>query len=133
MERRIDAAVHAAWRRRWERFEGSSLTAAEFCRREGVSQAAFYQWRKRLTQGATAAEASAAGGAAAAQEPAPVAHGGEDAFVELAWAAAAVVEIELPNGVRVRVPADREQALTAVIRAAGEVGSPAIAREGSPC
>jgi transposase-like protein len=123
MGRRIDAAVYAAWWRRWERFEGSSLTAAEFCRREGVSQAAFYQWRKRLTQGATAG----------AQEPAAAAHGGEDAFVELAWAAVAVVEIELPNGVQVRVPADREQALTAAIRAAGEVVSAAGAREGSPC
>jgi hypothetical protein len=133
MGRRIDAAVPAAWRRRWERFEGSSLTAAEFCRREGVSQAAFYQWRKRLTPGATVAEPSAAGDTAAVREPAAVMHGGEDAFVELAWAAAAVVEIELPNGVQVRVPADREQALTAAIRAAGEVVSPAVAREGSPC
>jgi transposase-like protein len=133
MGRRIDAAVHAAWRRRWERFEGASLTAAEFCRREGVSQAAFYQWRKRLAQGAMAAEPSVARGTVAAQEPATGAQGGEDRFVELAWAAAAVVEIELPNGVQVRVPADREQALTAAIRAAGEVVSPAVAREGSPC
>jgi transposase-like protein len=121
MGRRIDAALHAAWRRRWERFEDSSVTVAEFCRREGVSQANFYQWRKRLTKGATSAEQAATRGTAVAREQAAVAGGGQTPFVELAWAAAAVVEIELPNGVRVRVPASHEPALGAAIRAAGEL------------
>ena len=48
MGRRIDAALHAAWRRRWERYEGSSVTVAEFRRREGVSPATFYQWRLQV-------------------------------------------------------------------------------------
>jgi transposase-like protein len=121
MGRRIDAALQAAWRRRWERFEESSVTVAEFCRREGVSQANFYQWRKRLTRCAKSAGQAATSGAAAAREQAGVAHGGQTAFVELALAAAAVVEMELPNGVRVRVPADHEPALGAAIRAAGEL------------
>jgi hypothetical protein len=38
-------------------------------------------------------------------------------------AARAAVEIELPNGAVVRVPADREEALRVAIRAAGEWGS----------
>jgi transposase-like protein len=121
MGRRIDAALYAAWRRRWERFDGSSVTVAEFCRREGVSQANFYQWRKRLTQGGTSAEQSVTSVAAVAREQAAVADSGETAFVELALAATAVVEIELPNGVRVRVPADHAPALGAAIRAAGEL------------
>jgi transposase-like protein len=136
MGRRIDAALHAVWRRRWERYEGSSVTVAEFCRREGVSQATFYQWRKRLAPGATAAEPAVTSGAAAVRGRTAVPHSGQAAFVELALAPAAVVEIELPNGVRVRVPADREQALRAAIRAAGELVSQAIdpvAREASSC
>ena len=65
-----------------------------------------------------------------------VPHSEQAPFVELAWTPAAVVEIELHNGVRVRVPADREHALHAAIRAAGEVASLAIrmvAREASSC
>jgi len=63
-------------------------------------------------------------------------HNGQSAFVELALAPATVVEIELPNGVRVRVPADRERTLHAAIRAAGEIASQTIstlAREASSC
>jgi hypothetical protein len=135
MGRRIDVALHAAWRRRWERYEGSSVTVAEFCRREGVSEATFYQWRKRLAPGISVALA-ATGGAAGARGRTTVPHSGQAAFVALALAPAAVVEMELPNGVRVRVPADREQALRVAIRAAGELVSPAIdtvAREASSC
>ena len=36
------------WQERFTRFHGSGLTAVRFCRQEGVSTAAFYQWRKRL-------------------------------------------------------------------------------------
>ena len=31
-----------------ERFHRSNLTAVEFCQRERVSTASFYQWRKKL-------------------------------------------------------------------------------------
>ena len=48
---------------------------------------------------------------------------GRAPFVELSLAARAAVEIELPNGAVVRVPADREAALRVAIRAAGELGS----------
>ena len=36
------------WRRRLARFDSSSLTVLEFCRREQVSQASFYYWSKRI-------------------------------------------------------------------------------------
>jgi transposase-like protein len=106
-----------------ERFEASSATVTEFCRREAVSSAAFYQWRRRLAQETE----SAAGECGEAVSPwatpggAARAYGRSAGFVELALPAAAVVELDLPNGVRVRVPADQEAALDAVIRAAGEV------------
>ena len=51
------------------------------------------------------------------------------------WGAAAVVELELPNGVRVRVPAEREAAVAAAIRAAGELAEPraAAGEESAAC
>jgi len=105
-----------------ERFAGWPGTVAEFCRREGVTQPTFYQWRKQLRL----AGEPATGGAAKGLPGAPVADKakpGRAPFVELSLAATAAVEIELPNGAVVRVPADREATLRVVIRAAGELGS----------
>lgn len=36
------------WRQRLERFESARMTVSQFCQNEGVSQAAFYKWRKAL-------------------------------------------------------------------------------------
>lgn len=124
MGRKIDAALHRAWRKRWERFEASSVTVVEFCRREGVSTAAFYQWRKRLTREAASAEKRTAGSPPATRGLETRPHGRSAGFVELTVSSLAVVELDLPNGVRVRVPADREAALSTAIRAAGEVACP---------
>jgi len=110
------------WRQRLERFAGWPGTVAEFCRREGVAQPTFYQWRKRLRL----AGEPATGGAARGRPGVPVANEAEQGrapFVELSLTATAAVEIELPNGAVVRVPADREATLGAAIRAAGELGS----------
>jgi transposase-like protein len=110
------------WRQRLERFAGWTGTVAEFCRREGVAQPTFYQWRKRLRRAgepATGGAAKGLPGARVADEAKP----GRAPFVELSLAARAAVEIELPNGAVVRVPADREGALRVAIRVAGELGS----------
>lgn len=121
MGRRIDGAAYAVWRKRWERFESSSLTVAEFCRREGISQPNFYQWRKRLRgERGQAAPVGIHEAGVPARRRRDVS-GGQAAFVELALACPGVVELELPNGVRVRVPADREAALVVAIRAASEL------------
>lgn len=48
MVRGVNRAAHQQWRRRLKRFAGAKLSVAEFCRREAVSVASFYQWRKRL-------------------------------------------------------------------------------------
>lgn len=46
------------------RFAASGLSAAAFCRREGISAASFYQWRTRLEprDGAESAPAKSAAG-----------------------------------------------------------------------
>jgi len=48
MARMKSAEVWALWRDRLRRFRSSDLTVAAFCDWEGVSQAAFYVWRKKL-------------------------------------------------------------------------------------
>ena len=48
MARTKSAEVWALWRDRLRRFQSSDLTVAAFCDWEGVSQAAFYVWRKKL-------------------------------------------------------------------------------------
>lgn len=137
MGRGIDAALHSVWRRRMERFEASSATVTEFCRREEVSSAAFYQWRKRLAQEAESAreECAEVERPLATQRRGARACGPSAGFVELTLPAAAVVELDLPNGVRVRVPADQGAALDAVIRAAGEVAGhvDATGKEATRC
>jgi transposase-like protein len=106
-----------------ERFEASSATVTEFCDREEVSAAAFYRWRRRLARKALAAaeKSGEVESPLATQGRVARAYGRSAGFVELTLPAVAVVEVDLPNGVRVRVPADQEAALGAVIRAAGEV------------
>ena len=48
MARPVDARKHELWRQRLARFRRSKLSVAEFCRAEQISQASFYQWRRRL-------------------------------------------------------------------------------------
>jgi hypothetical protein len=37
-----------SWAKRLDRFDRADVTVAQFCRQEGVSQAAFYYWRRKL-------------------------------------------------------------------------------------
>ena len=48
MSRGSNPAKAQRWSDRLDRFETSSQTIAQFCIVEGVSQSAFYQWKKKL-------------------------------------------------------------------------------------
>lgn len=37
-----------AWGKRLDRFDRADVTITQFCRQEGVSQASFYHWRRKL-------------------------------------------------------------------------------------
>lgn len=45
--------VAAKWRKRLDRWQQRQDSISEFCRREGVSQASFFLWRKRLASSNT--------------------------------------------------------------------------------
>lgn len=84
------------WRELLRRQATSGLSVAEFCRRQDVSEASFYQWRKRLR-------------AESPTEAAPA------DFLPLAVLGGAGVEIELPCGAVVRVPAGDARTLQQLV------------------
>jgi hypothetical protein len=119
-------ATARRWRERLARWRRAGLSVCEFCRREGISEPSFYQWRRRL-------------------QPRP-AHGEAPRFVELpAWSAVSgtvagartvtgtgpgsvagtgtvagtAVQVALPSGAVVTIPVQASpQVIEAVIRAA---------------
>jgi hypothetical protein len=114
MARDVPSAATRRWRERIERQERSDWSIAEFCAREGVSSASFYVWRRRLFGGRRAP------GPSGLDAPAPV----RLIPVRLPTiGAAGGVEIVLPNGAVVRLPALASAATVAkAIRAAGRIG-----------
>lgn len=48
MANRSPAGTRQVWSDRIDRFEQAGQTVARFCAAEGVSQASFYQWRRKL-------------------------------------------------------------------------------------
>ena len=86
------------WRERLSRFASSNLSAAEFCRRERVSEPSFYQWRKRL---------AAANGQATTTA----------AFVPVQVTATEAVRIAFPNGVVLTLPGNDRDLIKACIEA----------------
>jgi len=109
MGRSIDESLWSAWRRRLARYGQWDGSIAEFCEREGVSVAGFYQWRRKLGHGRAAHVSSPPESAHADVTP---------RFLPVRIERAEPIEIELPNGVRVRVPAGAGRTLEAVLAAA---------------
>ena len=102
------------WSERLRRFARWGGTVAEFCDAERVSGPSFYQWRRKL--------AASDAGQPVSETP--------RTFIPIQLspatsAASTTVEIELPNGVFIRLPAPDRQLLTAAIAAAGQVAAPA--------
>jgi hypothetical protein len=111
----------ADWRRRVDRWRSSGLTITEFCQRERVSPASFFQWRKRLNRPVSAADRlpTRAGTGARLRRDASEA---TVRFVELpraAWPVTASMQIALPGGTVITLSNQAStEALTAIIRAA---------------
>lgn len=84
------------WQRRMVRFRKARESVAEFCRKEGVSAPAFYQWRKRL-----------------ARQPGPAEEA--SSFKQVRLVTAASVAVHLPGGTRLHVPTSDAEALRLVI------------------
>ncbi len=92
---RSRASARQDWQQRLERFARSGLSPAQFCTAEGVSLPSFYSWRRRLARDT---------GAPPTAPVADVPPGPRLLPVRLP-AGGAVVELVLPSGAVLRVPA----------------------------
>ena len=113
MGRRIDERLWGEWRARHARYRQWSGSISEFCEREGVTAATFYQWRRKLDEGR--AEVS--------RQRRPMVETAPQ-FLAVRIEQAEPVELELPNGVKVRVPVGAGRTLEAVLAAAARCAAP---------
>ena len=145
MARKADGTAERDWRERLKRWVASTQTVAGFCRGEGVSVPSFYQWRRKLWGRETGGVGGRRGGREPSPRPifipvevveavgvsTPVSEstrervhsdlggarsGGDEGCVM--EGGGMQVNIELPNGIRIRVGADIDEArLSRVVRA----------------
>jgi hypothetical protein len=124
MRRVVDEAKRRLWRERLARFAGSGQSVAAFCSAERVSVPSFYEWKRKLASrsvGCRRRRTNGLGSGSSAQ-----------AFLPVRIEGMAVVQLELSNGTRVRVPSTDLEALRAAIAAAGRVPVAGEA-EGASC
>lgn len=116
MARKQHESAEVVWRDRLRRFSKSKLTVRAFCRQEGVSDASYYQWRKRLMK-----RPERGTGARSDQDSRAPRAQGPPRFVPVNVSQSAVIEVELPNGIRIRVPAMHGEALRVALAAGSGV------------
>jgi hypothetical protein len=99
------------WQMVLETFTSSGLSIRQFCQQEGLSEASFYAWRKKLTK--TAASDSNK----VVIKPKPFIH------VSLPKAKSTGLELILASGHVLRIPSDTDrQTLTDVLSVLSETG-----------
>lgn len=112
MVRKDGVELMVRWRDRLHRQVSSGLKVDSFCKREGVSSASFYRWKKRLAQSPQTKAVTDVAGHGISKNPPflPVTIRGN----------LAMIEIELPNHAVVRLPATvGADLLSKAIQAAG--------------
>lgn len=106
MSGNIERTKAREWRQRFDRYRESGTTVENFCRRERVSVAMFYYWRREL------------GGVPQNRASAPGRCGD---FAPVRLVGSANVTVELPGGTRLEIPmADSdafERALRSLVQA----------------
>ncbi len=113
MRRAVHEAKRRLWRERLARFACSGKKVAAFCSAEHVSVPTFYQWKRKLAAEAVRRRSRRAGTSLSVNRT--------GTFLPVRIEGATLVEMELPNGTRVRVPSSDLAALGAAIAAAGQV------------
>lgn len=114
MGRSANGLLARQWRERLSRWRDSGLSIVEFCRREEISQASFFAWRRRLGVGRSLVRGGKPPGAEVSSR--------EARFLELpppVWPTSGGVQITLPGGAVVALPPHASSELVAgAIRAA---------------
>jgi hypothetical protein len=113
MRRVVDEAKQRLWRERLARFARSGKKVAAFCSAEHVSVPTFYQWKRRLASESARRRSRRAGSSSSVNRA--------GTFLPVLIEGATLVEMDLPNGARVRVPSGDLAALGAAIAAVGRI------------
>ena len=106
MARSSDPAKAAQWRKRFQRFGSSNTSVARFCRREEVSVASFYHWRKKLAAPADTPPAGQRPSRPCAFKPLSI----------TATTTSPTIAVHLPGGARLEVPSGDYQTVRVVVR-----------------
>ena len=102
------------WERRLERYQANAVSLDVFCLQEGVSRSTFYRWKRRLDKDLPET--------LQADYAEPKQNGSTDSLFLPISLKKSRIEIELPNGGMVRLPADVSRGvLVAVVRVVGSL------------
>ena len=104
-----DPAKEALWRKTLKRFSASGLSVREFCKRENVTESAFYAWRR------TIGERDGAGNSEPAFVPAVI-NGEAQHDESLVLALASGMKLHFPSA----TPAERVAELVRALQAPAE-------------
>ena len=129
MARTKSADLWTLWRDRLQRFQSSDLTITAFCDWEGVSQVAFYVWRKKLqadfglpTRKTVARVSSRLASAPAFVQILPGVNRTHDSVAE--------VVMTLADGTRVEFPASDRELIAHVVLSVATAHSAAVLQAG---
>jgi hypothetical protein len=120
---RRDAEKERRWRRLEKEWRSSGLSVREFCDWQALSEPSFYAWRRELAQRdrerSSRGARSTTGPVGALPKPSflpvqVVAEGAADSCAQ------ACLEVQLPTGVRLRIPAGFDPQTLAQVLAALE-------------
>lgn len=116
MARRREGGARAEfWREVLAKHESSGLSVRGFCQRESISEPSFYWWRRQWTQGKRAVGQQDRGrstraAATSSNRSVPT------RFVNVSLISdAAMIELELPNGRRLRIPPGCDESTLATV------------------
>jgi transposase-like protein len=123
MARKANLELRDIWRARLKRQRESGLTVAEFCRREGVSSATLFAWKRKLQDESPAASGQMSGRrptrtTTVATRP-PALAGPHPAFVQLPLSptrSSPWIELVLVEGTIIRLPQQNLTALETILR-----------------
>ena len=128
MTRKVNLELCEVWRERIERQRQSGFTVSEFCRRQRVSSATFYTWKRKL-RGKSPPKTKRTARQQPAGKPAPAARlsrnsASEAPFVQLPLAPASGspwIELVLVEGTIIRVPQQNLPALQTILQALSSI------------
>jgi transposase-like protein len=112
MSRGSNPAKVQQWTECLERYQKSGQTVARFCQNEGIAEASFYQWKKKLAGQPSASKARLIADSAR-EHVQPPQQQGESTLagsrfqsVELLPVPSSVTTILLPNGIEIKLGSD---------------------------